>query len=127
MSKAKFYLCEHCKNLIGMVDNKGVPLMCCGQKMTALEPNTVDAAVEKHLPVVEKNGNVIRASVGSVEHPMTEEHLISWLYLETKNGGQRKNLAAGAAPVVEFLLADKEEAVAVYAYCNLHGLWKTEL
>lgn len=127
MSKAKFYLCEHCKNLIGMVDNKGVPLMCCGQKMTALEPNTVDAAVEKHLPVVEKNGNVIKASVGSVEHPMTEEHLIQWLYLETNNGGQRKNLAPAKAPVVEFLLADGEEAIAVYAYCNLHGLWKTEL
>ena len=127
MSKAKFYLCEHCKNLIGMVDNKGVPIMCCGQKMTALEPNTTDAAGEKHLPVVTKEGNTIKVNVGSVDHPMTEEHLIEWLYLETNNGGQRKNLKAGGAPYVEFILADGEEAVAVYAYCNLHSLWKTEL
>lgn len=123
---AKFYLCEHCKNLIGMVDNKGVPLMCCGSKMKALEPNTTDAAGEKHLPVVEVNGNEVKVKVGSVAHPMSEEHFIEWIYLETKKGGQRKNLSPDSAPEISFSLID-DEAVSVYAYCNLHGLWKTEI
>lgn len=127
MSKAKFYLCNHCKNLIGMIDDKGVPVMCCGQKMQALEANTVEASVEKHLPVVEVKGNVVSAYVGSVEHPMGEDHSIVWIYLETKNGGQRKALELGKAPKAEFILADGEEPIAVYAYCNLHGLWKTEI
>ena len=124
---ARFYLCEHCKNLIGMVDNKGVPLVCCGSKMKALEPNTTDAAGEKHLPVVEVNGREIKVTVGSVSHPMTEEHSIQWIYLETKSGGQRKNLSPDSAPEVSFSLTEDDEAVSVYAYCNLHGLWKTEI
>jgi len=127
MSKARFYLCQHCKNLIGMIDDKGVPIVCCGEKMKALEPNTTEAAGEKHLPVVSKSENRVSVSVGSVEHPMSEEHSIVWIYLETKNGGQRKALNANDKPQAEFLLAEGEEAVAVYAYCNLHGLWKTEL
>ncbi len=127
MSKSKFYLCEHCKNLIGMVEDAGVKVMCCGQKMTALEPNTVEASQEKHLPVVSVDGKEIRVEIGSVAHPMTEEHSIMWVYLETKSGGQRKNLNAGDAPKVSFKLTDDDEAIAVYAYCNLHGLWKTEI
>ena len=122
----KFYLCEHCKNLIGMIDNKGVPIMCCGQKMTALVPNTTDAASEKHLPVVEVNGNKVSVTVGSVIHPMSEDHSIVWIYLETTNGGQRKNLSFDGEPRAEFVLSEGEKAVAAYAYCNLHGLWKTE-
>lgn len=127
MSKAKFYLCEHCKNLIGMVHDAGVPIMCCGQKMTALEPNTTEAAGEKHLPVIEQNGSTVTVNVGSVTHPMTAEHSIEWIYLETSLGGQRKNLYPESAPKAEFALADGEKAVAAYAYCNLHGLWKTEI
>ncbi|MBQ4052533.1 MAG: desulfoferrodoxin [Clostridia bacterium] len=126
MKEQKFYICEHCGNMVGLVKDAGVPLVCCGQKMTYLEPNTTEAATEKHLPVVTVEGNEVRVEVGSVAHPMTAEHSIEWIYLQTTKGGQRKALAPNEAPVATFVLAD-EELVAVYAYCNLHGLWKTEI
>lgn len=122
----QFFICKHCGNLVGMVHNAGVPMMCCGAKMEELKPNTTDAAQEKHVPVVSVSGNVVRVEVGSVAHPMTEEHLIEWICLETDRGAQRKSLAAGGAPVVEFALQD-EKPIAVYAYCNLHGLWKADV
>ncbi|MBQ7968349.1 MAG: desulfoferrodoxin [Clostridia bacterium] len=126
MKDNKFYICEHCGNIIGLIHNAGVPMMCCGQKMTQIIPGTVEASKEKHIPVAEVTGNTVKVAVGSVEHPMAEEHHISWVYLETDRGGQRKNLEVGKAPVVEFALAD-EKPIAVYAYCNLHGLWVAEL
>ena len=126
MCETKFYVCEHCGNLVGMVHDAGVPMTCCGQKMTRLEAGVVEASHEKHVPVVTVDGNTVRVEVGSAAHPMTEEHLISWVYLQTDRGGQRKCLSAGDAPVVSFSLID-EKPVAVYAYCNLHGLWKTEI
>ncbi len=126
MSETRFYICEHCGNVIGMIHDAGVPVMCCGQKMKKLEPGTVEASHEKHIPVVTVDGNTVRVDVGSAAHPMAEEHSILWVYLQTDRGGQRKCLEVGAAPVVTFALSD-EKPVAVYAYCNLHGLWKTEL
>lgn len=126
MCENKFYVCEHCGNIVGLIKNAGVPLMCCGQKMTKLEAGTVEASLEKHVPVVKTEGNLVKVEIGSVAHPMTEEHSITWVYLQTDKGGQRKCLNPGEAPEVTFALAD-EKAVAVYAYCNLHGLWKTEL
>lgn len=126
MKETRFYICEKCGNTIGMIHASGVPLVCCGQKMTAIEAGTVEASREKHIPVVEVSENAVKVVVGSVLHPMTEEHSITWVYLETDKGGQRKNLAAGEAPEVTFALAD-EKPIAVYAYCNLHGLWKTEI
>ena len=122
----KFFVCEHCGNLVGVINDAGVPMMCCGQKMTQLIPGTVEASVEKHLPVVTVDGDKVKVEIGSVAHPMAEEHSILWVYLQTNKGGQRKNLAVGEAPVAEFSLLD-EKPVAVYAYCNLHGLWKTEV
>ncbi|MEI6647077.1 MAG: desulfoferrodoxin family protein [bacterium] len=122
----KFFICKHCGNLIGLVLNKGVPLICCGEKMTELVPNTVEASKEKHIPVVAVNGNTLKVSVGSIPHPMEAAHFIGFIYLETKNGGQRKSLEPGNAPEATFALIN-DEAVAVYAYCNLHGLWKTQL
>ena len=122
----KFFICEHCGNLVGVIHDAGVPMMCCGQKMTQLIPGTVEASVEKHLPVVTVDGDKVKVEIGSVAHPMAEEHSILWVYLQTDKGGQRKNLAVGEAPVAEFSLLD-EKPVAVYAYCNLHGLWKTEV
>ena len=124
--KAKFYICRHCGNLVGMIHDAGVPMMCCGQKMEALEPNTVEASGEKHLPAVTVEDGSIRVNVGSVNHPMIPEHYIEWVYVETENGGQRKVLKPGDAPRLSFLLGD-DKPVAVYAYCNLHGLWKAEL
>lgn len=122
----KFYICEHCGNIIGMVHDAGVPMMCCGQKMTKLEPGVVEASHEKHLPVVDVDKNKVTVTVGSVAHPMVAEHSILWVYLQTDKGGQRKCLEVGADPTVTFALSD-EKPIAVYAYCNLHGLWKTEV
>ena len=126
MSENKFYICEHCGNLVGMIHDAGVPMMCCGQKMTKLEAGTVEASLEKHIPVVTANEKEVKVTVGSVLHPMTEEHNIAWVYLQTDRGGQRKSLTPGSDPTVSFALTD-EKPIAVYAYCNLHGLWKTEL
>ena len=122
----KFYICEKCGNIVGLIHNAGIPLMCCGQKMTLIEPGTVEASHEKHIPVVTVDGNTVKVDIGSVAHPMTEEHLITWVYLQTEKGGQRKNLTAGEAPTVTFALTD-DKPVAVYAYCNLHGLWKADV
>ena len=123
----KFYICEHCGNMIGVIHDAGVPMMCCGKKMTKLEPGVVEASHEKHIPLVTVDGNTVTVTVGSVAHPMVEEHSILWVYLETTNGGQRKCLEVGKMPTVTFALTDDEEPVAAYAYCNLHGLWKTEV
>lgn len=119
----KFYKCEHCGNIIAMVKDVGVPVICCGQKMTELVPNTEDAAQEKHVPVYEKKSNILEVAVGSVEHPMAEEHHIEWIALQTDKGNQRKVLKPGDAPKADFALLDGEEVQAIYAYCNLHGLW----
>ena len=120
----KFYRCEHCGNIIAMVKNSGVPVMCCGQKMTEIVPGTTDAAVEKHVPVYEVKGNMLYVTVGEVEHPMAEEHYIEWIAVQTTSGNQRKSLKPGDVPKVAFALVDGDEVEAVYAYCNLHSLWK---
>lgn len=126
MCEIRFYVCEHCGNIVGMIHNAGVPMMCCGQKMTELVPNTVEASVEKHLPVVTFDGDLVKVEIGSTAHPMVEEHHIEWVYVQTDRGGQRKCLKVGEEPEVHFALCD-EKVVAVYAYCNIHGLWKTEI
>ena len=124
MSEIRFFRCNHCGNLVGLVLNSGVPMICCGEKMTELVPNTVDAAQEKHVPVAVVNGDTVTVTVGSVAHPMQAEHNISWIYLKTAQGGQRKELNPGQEPRAVFALTDDDRAVSVYAYCNLHGLWK---
>ena len=126
MCENKFYICDHCGNIVGMIHSAGVPLMCCGQKMTKLEAGVVEASHEKHIPVVTVEGNTVRVNVGSVTHPMSEEHHIAWVYLQTNRGGQRNCLDVTGAPEVTFALCD-ETPVAVYAYCNLHGLWMAEI
>lgn len=126
MKETKFYVCEECGNIVGLIHDSGAPLVCCGQRMKKLEAGTVEASREKHIPVVKVEGNTVKVSVGSVAHPMAEEHHIAWVYLLTDKGGQRKNLEVASAPEVTFALAD-EKPVAVYAYCNLHGLWKVDI
>ena len=120
----KFYVCSHCGNIIAKVKDVGVPVMCCGQKMTEIVPGTTEASHEKHIPVYQVDGNIVTVRVGSVDHPMTAEHLIEWVSLQTKQGNQRKILAPGQEPVVRFALCEGDEVEAVYAYCNLHGLWR---
>lgn len=122
----KFYICKKCQKIIGVLQDSPVPTVCCGENMQLLEANTVDASNEKHVPVVAVEGNLVKVSVGSAEHPMLPEHFIQWIYLETEKGGQRKALKPGEKPQAVFALED-DKAVAVYEYCNLHGLWKTEL
>ena len=121
----KFYKCAHCGNVIQKVVDSKVPLVCCGEKMQELIPGTVDASVEKHLPVVTVlDETTIKVEVGSVAHPMLPEHHIAFIYVETENGGIRVDLKDNPEAVISL---GNERAVAVYEYCNLHGLWKTEL
>ncbi|MCI5621179.1 MAG: desulfoferrodoxin [Lachnospiraceae bacterium] len=122
----RFFVCEHCGNQIEMIKDNGVPVMCCGQKMTELIPGTSDGAAEKHVPVFTVDGNKVLVSIGSVEHPMVEAHFIEWIAVETVKGTQRKYLKPEEKPVAEFELTADDSVVAVYAYCNLHGLWKAE-
>ena len=120
----KFYRCDHCGNIVTFVHSAGVPVMCCGQMMTELVPGTVDAAVEKHVTVVEVNGTRVEVKVGSVAHPMLPEHSIQWIAVETNQGSHIKYLQPGQDPEASFALSQGETVSAVYEYCNLHGLWK---
>lgn len=122
----KFYICETCGNLVEMIKETAVPVMCCGQKMKELIPGTSDGAAEKHVPVYTVSGNTVSVSVGSAEHPMVDAHYIEWIAVETAKGAQRKVLNPGDKPYAEFVLTEDDAVVAVYAYCNLHGLWKAE-
>ena len=122
----RFFLCRNCGNLTGVIHSSGVPLVCCGEKMTEMVPGSADASTEKHVPAVTVSGGAVKVSVGSAPHPMTGAHFIEWVYLQTERGGQRKCLRPGEAPEVRFTL-DGDRAVAAFAYCNLHGLWKTDL
>ena len=119
----KFYICEHCGNIIAMVKESGVPVVCCGQKMTKLVAGTTEASLEKHIPVYTVENNKVHVVVGSVEHPMVPEHYIEWVSIQTKFGNQRKALVPGQKPEVCFSICEGDEVEAVYAYCNLHGLW----
>lgn len=121
----QFYVCEHCGNIVTFVKSVGVPVMCCGQKMTEIIPGSVEAAVEKHVPVVSVEGRKVTVTVSSVEHPMLPEHFIEWVALETKEGTQLKALVPGQKAEAAFAITDTDEVVAAYAYCNLHGLWKS--
>lgn len=123
----EFYKCAHCGNVAIKVFDQGVPLMCCGEKMELLSANSTDAATEKHVPEVEVQGSQVSVVVGSVEHPMTEEHLITMIVLETAKGFQVAKLTAADAPKATFAVAEGDSPVAVYEYCNLHGLWVAQL
>jgi superoxide reductase len=106
--------------------SSGVPLVCCGENMEELTPNTVDASYEKHVPAVTVDGDRVTVKIGSAPHPMLEEHYIMWVYLQTEKGGQRKCLKPGEAPEAVFTLTG-DKPVAAFEYCNLHGLWKADI
>ena len=120
----KFYICKHCGNVVTFIKESGAPLTCCGDLMSEIIPNSVEASTEKHLPVVTLDGNKVSVVIGSVEHPMLPEHFIQWIYLETEKGFQMKYLTPGEKPEAVFEL-NGDKAIAAYEYCNLHGLWKT--
>lgn len=123
--KTKFYCCKHCGNMIGFIRNTGVPIFCCGEPMGEMPINSQEASGEKHLPVAQRDGDNIIIKVGEVVHPMSEEHFIDWIYLETIKGGQRKLCLD--SPSAVFALVPGDMPIAAYAYCNLHGLWRTLL
>ena len=122
----KIYRCAHCGNIVFHLHDAGVPLFCCGQKMDLLVPGSVDAAAEKHVPAVTVEGDRVLVQVGSTAHPMVAEHYIEWIALECEKGNQRKELKPGQAPEAKFVLTEDDKVVAAYAYCNLHGLWKSK-
>lgn len=122
-----FYRCKHCGNITSSVINGGGTLACCGEPMQLMKANTTDGAAEKHVPVVTVEGNKVSVNVGSVDHPMTPEHLIDFVVIETSLGKQYKGLTSEDRPHAEFALQDGEKLLAAYEYCNLHGLWKVEV
>ena len=121
----KFYKCAHCGNVIEKFVDSGVPVVCCGTKMEELLPGMVDASVEKHVPKVTMLSNgYMKIEIGSVHHPMTPEHYIAFIYIETESSGIYIRLKD--EPVAEVCICNLKP-IAVYEYCNLHGLWKKEM
>lgn len=122
----KFYKCMHCGNIAVKVVDSGVDLVCCGEPMVELVADTQDAVLEKHVPAVSVDGNKISVNVGSVDHPMTDEHYIQFICLLKDSGYDIHPLTPTSAPHSEFVIGENEKPIAVYEYCNLHGLWKTD-
>jgi superoxide reductase len=120
-----FYRCSICGNLVGLMNDGGGQLTCHGQPMTLLTANTSDGAREKHVPVASREGTTLHVAVGSIAHPMLENHYIQWICVAQDNRTQRVALHPGQAPAADFIVADGP--LTIYEYCNLHGLWKTEL
>ena len=123
----KLYRCSICGNIVDKVVDVGVPVMCCGKPMEELVPNTVEAATEKHLPVGEIKDDVLTVKVGEVEHPMLDEHYITTILVVLGKQVLRADLKPGEEPKTSFALNGYKGLVEIYEYCNLHGLWKTEL
>lgn len=123
-SVQKFFICKHCGNIIGLVINGDSPMTCCDEKMEELEPNTAGVDSGNHLPVITADRDKVTVRIGKTGHPMTPDHFIAWIYLETEHGGQRKALAPGELPEAVFALYN-DRPLAAYAYCNESGLWKT--
>lgn len=120
----KFYRCAHCGKIIVQVKETKVPTICCGDSMKELEAGTTDASQEKHVPICKFENNLVSVNIGSVAHPMTEEHYIEWVALETERGLQIRHLMPNNNPEVQFAICNEENVKSVFAYCNLHGLWK---
>jgi len=120
----KFYVCKKCGNMVSMLHESGVKMVCCGEEMTELVPNTTDAAVEKHVPIITVKDDIVTVTVGSVPHPMTPEHKIMWIYLQTEKGEQLNCVDTQDKAETTYRLTDGDKIIAAFAYCNLHGLWK---
>jgi superoxide reductase len=126
MLDKKFYKCNHCGNIFGVINDAKVVPMCCGEPMVTLVANTTDAAQEKHVPVIERDGLKVTVKVGSVPHPMTPEHYIQWIMVTQGDFTERVILSPDGVPEASFTLADASAPVKAYEYCNLHGLWSAE-
>ena len=122
--KQKFLICKHCGNTVAVIRDKGAPIYCCGEEMEELIPGVTEASGEKHIPVYCEDGGTVYVTVGAAEHPMTSEHYIEWICLQTENGIQYAHLTPNHKPEAKFYVADGDRVRAVYAFCNLHSLWK---
>lgn len=123
----KLCKCPVCGNIVEVIVDHQIPVMCCGSKMEELVANTTDAATEKHVPLLSYDAGILTAIVGAVEHPSLPEHHINFILAVAGNKVQRVNLVAGEKPVAKFELNDYKGVVTVYEYCNLHGLWKADI
>jgi len=121
----EFLACHICHNLIGFIHDTGTPIICCGQPMEALKPNTEDAAQEKHVPAARREGTELYVQVGDVPHPMLETHYIMWIAVADGTRTTRVQLSPGEAPEARFHVSDGP--LTVYEYCNLHGLWAVDI
>lgn len=124
MSKFRFFECQHSGTAVELLFEGEGQLTCCGEPMKELVAGTTDAAKEKHVPAVTREGNVVKVQVGTVKHPMAEDHYIPFIAVVQGNKVQRVNLKPGEEPVATFTVDDGP--VEVYEYCNKHGLWMTE-
>ena len=122
--KQTFYICNHCGNIVAMIRDKGIPVHCCHKPMEVISPGTAEASEEKHIPAYEVTGNTVHVKVGSVEHPMTWEHYIEWICLETDRGVQYAHLAPDDKPEASFALCQGDQVRSVSAFCNQHSLWR---
>ena len=122
----KFYRCKHCGQIIAIVKKTEAKVMCCGDVMEEIIPGSMDASLEKHVPQFRVDGDTVIVNVGSIDHPMIPEHYIEWVAIQTKDGNQRKALKPNTKPEVSFKISKGDEVLAVYAYCNLHGLWRNQ-
>ena len=122
--KQKFLICRHCGNIVAVIRNRGVPIYCCAEEMDELVPGTTEASGEKHIPVYKREGNAVHVTVGSVKHPMTQQHYIEWICLETEQGIQYAHLEPDDQPEAKFPICDGDEVRTVYAFCNQHDLWR---
>ena len=125
--KSKFFICNKCKNLMLNYQFSGNIPSCCQEKMENLTPKYEGEGREKHILIADCDGERVRIKVGEIPHPMTDDHGISWIYLVTKFGDQRKYLLPGDEPEATFLLEKDDIPVVAYAHCNLHGIWKVTI
>ena len=123
--KVRFFVCNHCANIITMIRDCGVPIKCCGEKMKEITAEASEGAQEKHVPVYTVEDGTVNISVGETEHPMTSEHYIDWVCIETEEGFQLKKLKSNMPPKISFSITKDDKVKAVYAFCNLHSLWKS--
>ena len=120
----RFFICNHCGNIIAMIKDQGVPIKCCGESMKEIIAGTNEGAKEKHIPVYHTIGETVIVCVGETAHPMTSEHYIDWVCMETEEGFQLKKLTPDMSPKVSFSLSKGDKVKSVYAFCNQHSLWK---
>ena len=122
----RFFKCKKCGNVVALVEDKSSNLMCCGEDMIELVPRSEDASLEKHVPKIYIDENIVDVRVGEVAHPMDKDHYIGFIAIKTNYGIEINKLNPGKEPETRFILDENEELYTAYAYCNLHGLWNNK-